>query len=516
MESQEKKSNTKKRTGRLTKRIIKGMWISFATIIIALFIIFCLIYNGIIGYMPPIEELKNPTDRYATVLYTADGVEMGRYYQSMANRVFVDFDELSPHLTNALIATEDERFLSHSGIDFKALLRAVVKRGLLGQKNAGGGSTITQQLAKQLYSPDYENMFQRMLQKPIEWAIAVKLERYYTKDEIIQMYFNQFDFLNNAVGIESACYVYFGKSPSDVSIEEAATLVGMVKNPSLYNPVRYNQRTRERRNVVLDQMCRAGMITEAEAEELKAKPLVLDYHRVDHKDGIAPYFREELRRMLSAKYPERFIGAASYDPFCAKVEDVKRHLFGELGFRAVKFEVSNGSGLMAYHPPIDLNGEIMNAQYRYAADNGLTFVIDIGRPRNCCWQTDALAAAAKNYPSLTFVICHLLAPQRTDAELMKVELGKFALPNVYFDLASLAANQQPESYPYPTAAVHLNTARQVLGADRLMFGTDMPSNLCRDSYAHLKDYIAESGVFTSAELEDVFYNTAERVYFSRR
>ena len=305
MESQEKKSNTKKRTGRLTKRIIKGMWISFATIIIALFIIFCLIYNGIIGYMPPIEELKNPTDRYATVLYTADGVEMGRYYQSMANRVFVDFDELSPHLTNALIATEDERFLSHSGIDFKALLRAVVKRGLLGQKNAGGGSTITQQLAKQLYSPDYENMFQRMLQKPIEWAIAVKLERYYTKDEIIQMYFNQFDFLNNAVGIESACYVYFGKSPSDVSIEEAATLVGMVKNPSLYNPVRYNQRTRERRNVVLDQMCRAGMITEAEAEELKAKPLVLDYHRVDHKDGIAPYFREELRRMLSAKYPER-------------------------------------------------------------------------------------------------------------------------------------------------------------------------------------------------------------------
>ena len=164
----------------MTRRIIKWMWITFATIVVALTIIFCLIYNGIIGYMPPIEELKNPTDRYATVLYTADGVEMGRYYQSMSNRVFVDFDELSPHLTNALIATEDERFLSHSGIDFRALLRAIVKRGLLGQKNAGGGSTITQQLAKQLYSPDYENMFQRMLQKPIEWAIAVKLERYYT------------------------------------------------------------------------------------------------------------------------------------------------------------------------------------------------------------------------------------------------------------------------------------------------------------------------------------------------
>ena len=283
---------TKKGNSRRTKGIIKWMWITFTALVIIVFTIFCLIYNGIIGYMPPVEELKNPTDRYATVLYTADGMEMGRYYQSMANRVYVDFDELSPHLTNALIATEDERFLSHSGIDFRALLRAVVKRGLLGQKNAGGGSTITQQLAKQLYSPDYDNMFQRMLQKPIEWAIAVKLERYYTKDEIIQMYFNQFDFLNNAVGIESACYVYFGKEPSEVSIEEAATLVGMVKNPSLYNPVRYNERTRIRRNVVLDQMCRAGMLSEAETEELKRKPLVLDYHRVEHKDGIAPYFRE--------------------------------------------------------------------------------------------------------------------------------------------------------------------------------------------------------------------------------
>ena len=297
--------NTKKKNKRRTKSIIKWLWIAFAAIVVAVFTIFCLIYNGIIGYMPPVEELKNPTDRYATVLYTADGMEMGRYYQSMANRVYVDFDELSPHLTNALIATEDERFLSHSGIDFRALLRAVVKRGLLGQKNAGGGSTITQQLAKQLYSPDYDNMFQRMLQKPIEWAIAVKLERYYTKDEIIQMYFNQFDFLNNAVGIESACYVYFGKEPGEVSIEEAATLVGMVKNPSLYNPVRYNERTRERRNVVLDQMCRAGMLSEAEAEQLKQKPLVLNYHRVDHKDGVAPYFREELRRMLSAKRPQR-------------------------------------------------------------------------------------------------------------------------------------------------------------------------------------------------------------------
>ena len=302
MDSNNKKSDKK---AKRNKRIIKWMWGTFAFVVVALTILFTLIYNGVIGYMPPIEELKNPTDRYATVLFTSDGVEMGRYYQSMANRVYVDYDELSPHLTNALIATEDERFMSHAGIDMKGLLRAIVKRGLLGQKNAGGGSTITQQLAKQLYSPTSSNAFERMLQKPIEWAIAVKIERYYTKDEIIKMYFNQFDFLNNAVGIESASYVYFGKEPRDLTVEEAATLVGMVKNPSYFNPLRYGERTRERRNVVLNQMYKAGMLTEAEAEELKQKPLVLDYHRVDHKDGIAPYFREELRRMLTAKMPRR-------------------------------------------------------------------------------------------------------------------------------------------------------------------------------------------------------------------
>ncbi|MGN1372918.1 MAG: amidohydrolase family protein [Candidatus Coproplasma sp.] len=224
-------------------------------------------------------------------------------------------------------------------------------------------------------------------------------------------------------------------------------------------------------------------------------------------------FQNEYTAQVIKKYPDRFTGAASYDPFCNNVDSVKRYLFKELNYRAVKFEVSNGSGLMAYHPPVDLNGEIMNKEYAYAADNGLVFVIDIGRPRNCCWQVDSLSAAIKKYPQVTFVICHLLAPQREDNGLLQTALEKFALPNVYFDIASLANNQKPECYPYPTAVEHLKSAKRIVGADRLMFGTDMPCALARDSYAHLKDYIIESGVFTPSELDDVFYNTANCVYF---
>ena len=224
-------------------------------------------------------------------------------------------------------------------------------------------------------------------------------------------------------------------------------------------------------------------------------------------------FQNEYTAEAVKKYPHRLAGAGSYDPFCAKAETVKHRLFKELGFRAVKFEVSNGSGLMAYHPPIDLNGELMNVCYRHAADNGLVVVMDIGRPRNCCWQVENLAAAIKKYSDVTFVICHLLAPQRTDVALLGEVLSKLAMPNVYFDLASLASNQQPETYPYPTAVEHLKTAKRIVGADRLMFGTDMPSNLCRDTYSNLADYITLSGVFAQNELEDIFYNTANAVYF---
>ena len=255
--------------------------------------------------MPPVEDLENPNYKFATEVFSDDGKVLGTYSYSKENRVYVGYQDLSPHVINALIATEDVRFSEHSGIDAKALFRAVVKRGILMQKNAGGGSTITQQLSKQLYSPSADNVMERLFQKPIEWVIAVKLERYYTKEEILTMYLNKFDFLNNAVGIKTAAFTYFGCEPKDLKIEEAATLVGMCKNPSLYNPVRYNERSRGRRNVVLDQMRKAGYITEAERDSLQALPLKLKYNRVDHKEGMATYFREYLRGVLTAKKPDK-------------------------------------------------------------------------------------------------------------------------------------------------------------------------------------------------------------------
>ncbi len=301
----EQKKDDKKTSKRTHRGLIATMWLVFTLCVAGVFVFLFLIYNGIIGYMPPVEELKNPTDRFASVLYSADGKEIGRYFSGTGNRVYADFDEVSPHVIDALISTEDVRFEEHSGIDMRGLGRVLFKTILMGNKNAGGGSTLTQQLAKQLYSPQSSNLISRAMKKPIEWMIAVKLERYYSKEEIIKMYLNQFDFLYNAVGIKSAAHVYFGKEPKDLTIEEAATLVGMVKNPSFYNPVRKSERTRERRNTVLAQMHKAGKLTQAELDSLSALPLTLNFHRVDAKDGIAPYFREELRRMLRAKRPER-------------------------------------------------------------------------------------------------------------------------------------------------------------------------------------------------------------------
>ena len=284
---------------------IKALWLGFGAFVVLAAGFFILVYNGVIGYMPPIEELKNPQDKFASVIYTSDGKEMGRYFRNTGNRVYADFDEISPSVVDALIATEDARFNDHSGIDVKAIARAMIKTVLLQNKNAGGGSTITQQLAKQLYTPPSHGILARAVQKPIEWMIAIKLERFYSKEEILKMYLNQFDFLYNAVGIKSAAKVYFDKSAAELDTLEAATLIGMVKNPSYFNPIRHPERTRLRRNVVLEQMYKADMLTRAELESLKERPLELSFQRVDHKDGLAPYFREELRRMLTAKKPVR-------------------------------------------------------------------------------------------------------------------------------------------------------------------------------------------------------------------
>ncbi len=286
-------------------KAIKWLWICFFAFVVLSGVFFVMVYNGVIGYMPPVEELKNPQDKFASVIYSSDGEELGRYFRNTGNRVYADFDEISPSVVDALIATEDARFNDHAGIDVKAVARAILKTVVLRQKNAGGGSTITQQLAKQLYTPPSSGFLSRAVQKPIEWMIAIKLERFYSKEEILKMYLNQFDFLYNAVGIKSAAKVYFNKDAADLDTLEAATLVGMVKNPAYFNPVRHPERTRDRRNVVLDQMYKAGMLSEAERDELQSRPLVLDFQRVDHKEGLAPYFREELRRMLTAKHPDR-------------------------------------------------------------------------------------------------------------------------------------------------------------------------------------------------------------------
>lgn len=286
-------------------KVVKWMWIIFGSLAGLVLIFFIFVYNGIIGYMPPVEELKNPKDQFASVVYSADGEEMGRFFRNTGNRLYADYDEISQHVVDALVATEDERFEEHSGIDVKALGRAIVKTVILRQKSAGGGSTITQQLAKQLYTPPSKGFLDRAMQKPIEWMIAIKLERYYSKEEIIKMYLNQFDFLYNAVGIKSAAQVYFNKEARNLNIQEAALLVGMVKNPTYYNPVRQPERALARRNVVLEQMAKAGKISQAECDSLSRLPLGLDFHRIDHKEGVAPYFREELRRVLTAKKPER-------------------------------------------------------------------------------------------------------------------------------------------------------------------------------------------------------------------
>ena len=288
----------------MRRKLIKFLWCSLVGVVVLLLLAFVAIWNGWIGYMPNMEDLENPVNRSASQIYSADGKLMGIYNSDRENRIIVDYNKLSPDLVRALVATEDERFYEHSGIDFKALGRAIVKRGLMGQTSAGGGSTITQQLAKQLFSEKAKSTVERLLQKPIEWVIAIKLERNFTKEEIIAMYLNYFDFLHNAVGIKTAANTYFSKEPKDLNLAESATLIGMCKNPSYYNPVRYKERCEERRNVVLGQMYNARYISRADYDSARVQPLVLNFYRRTHKDGVAMYFREFIRQYMMAVKPE--------------------------------------------------------------------------------------------------------------------------------------------------------------------------------------------------------------------
>lgn len=288
----------------MRRTFIKILWISLFSIVGIVGLLFFLIWFGIIGYSPDIEHLQNPISKSASLVYSEDGKLIGTYNVDKANRIPIAYNKLSPHLVHALVATEDERFYDHSGIDFIALGRAIVKRGMMGQQSAGGGSTITQQLAKQLYSTPVQSTVERLLQKPIEWIIAIKLERNFTKEEIIALYLNYFDFLHGAVGIKIAANTYFDKEPQDLSVTEAAMLIGLCKNPSYFNPVRYPERSKERRNVVLGQMYKAGYLSQAEYAGYCSEPIELRFHRSNHKDGMAVYFREFLRQYMMMDRPE--------------------------------------------------------------------------------------------------------------------------------------------------------------------------------------------------------------------
>ncbi|HEU4717637.1 MAG TPA: transglycosylase domain-containing protein [Bacteroidia bacterium] len=253
--------------------------------------------------LPDIEQLQNPESNLATVVYSSDGKELGRYYAE--NRVNVQYKDIDPDVIHALVATEDERFYDHSGVDGRSLFRVLFKTVAGHDRSSGGGSTITQQLAKMQFhyeESQHATVSGRALQKLKEWIIAMRLERLYTKDEIITLYLNKFDFNYNAVGIKSAAKVYFGVGQDSLKVEEAAMLVGMCQNPSKWNPVRFPDNAKKRRNIVLYQMMRNGYLTQVQFDSLKELPVKLHFSPESHNDGPAPYFREYLRDNFLRKW----------------------------------------------------------------------------------------------------------------------------------------------------------------------------------------------------------------------
>ena len=363
----------------MIKKFFITLWVLLFIGISSVALLFFAISQGWIGYLPDMEELENPSYKYASQIISSDGKPLGTWSYSKENRLNVDYNEISPNLIKALIATEDIRFTSHSGIDMRALLRAIVKRGILMQKNAGGGSTITQQLAKLLYSEVSGSQLERLYQKPIEWVIAVKLERYYTKEEIITMYLNKYDFGYNAVGIKSAANVYFGKEPKDLNVEEAAMLVGMCKNSSLYNPRRRPEITLQRRNVVLGQMVKAGYLTKSEADEYKKLDLKLDFHSADHKAGLAPYFREYLRSVMTAKKPEKknYRGWQMQKFYEDSIDWEKNPLFGWCN----KNQKSDGTNYNVYTDGLKIYTTIDSRMQTYLEEAVKEHVADYLQPR---------------------------------------------------------------------------------------------------------------------------------------
>ena len=348
------------KTTNFKKKFLGWFWGLLTAGILAIVLVFWMITKGWLGYLPPLEDLQNPKNKYATEVISADMQLLGRYYRN-ENRVSVDYTDISPNMINALIATEDARFYDHTGVDLKSLMRAIMKLG-----RAGGGSTITQQLAKQLWSPRANNIFARAMQKPIEWVIATKLERLYSKEEILTMYLNQFDFLYNAVGIKSAAQVYFSTTPAELKLEEAAMLVGMCKNPSLYNPRRRPENALNRRNTVLNQMEKYNYITEEVCDSLKAMSIELKYQSVDHKQGIAPYLREYLRQVLTAKEPKK----SNYSEWNQLQYEINKRQWEEnplYGF-CNKNSKPDGTPYDLYHDGLRIYTTIDSRMQRYAEE----------------------------------------------------------------------------------------------------------------------------------------------------
>ena len=288
-----RKSKSKKKGINPYKNLLRFFWISFVTGILSVVVLFSSAALGFLGEMPDLQQLENPKTNLATQIISSDGLVLGKFYFN-DNRTPISFDALPKNLVNALIATEDERFFSHSGIDLKGTLRALF---YLGKK--GGASTISQQLARQLFvGVRSRNKAQAVLQKFKEWVLAVQLERNYTKKEIIAMYLNVYDFGYTADGIQSAAKIYFNTTPEKLTIEQSATLVGMLKNSSLFNPIRRPARVEQRRNVVLQQMKRNGFISEGEQDSLKLMPLEIDFTPDSHREGLATYFRAYLQKFM--------------------------------------------------------------------------------------------------------------------------------------------------------------------------------------------------------------------------
>lgn len=290
-ETTKKKTKTNK-----FKKYIKVMWGTYFCFLLAVIVFFVLLSLGVLGFMPTFEQLENPKANLATEVYSDSGELIG--YIGIQNRSNVTFKDISPNLINALVATEDARFYEHSGIDLRSLLRVLTKTVLRGDKSSGGGSTLTQQLAKNLFPREKKSTLGTVFAKLKEWVVAVKLERNYSKEEILSMYLNTVDYGSNAYGIKAASHIFFSKKPSELEVEEAAVLVGLLKAPTAYSPVRNPENANRRRNVVLSQMQKYGYISEVEYKEKSSNPIKLHYNPQSHDEGIATYFREMLRNYM--------------------------------------------------------------------------------------------------------------------------------------------------------------------------------------------------------------------------